>query len=283
MVKLAETLTISSEGTQLRENLVARVQGILNTEWPKEAKVEPFGSFASGLGTDSSDLDLIILPALHDHDQELLAPGRYQDLFVLKTLFLRYSMKDVEVIPGTRIVFLRFTDHKTSIRVEVNYGHYAGLYNTRLIESYLRIDDRVRTFLTIIKAFVRARGINSSTLGSLSSYCYTLMAISYLQSLADPILPTLQDPHLVPHNVPHPGPYGSMRYVNVAFTSPRARMFVSLNNLSLGELFIGDFFVVEDPFLLDFNVAGEVSGFMIGIIRHEFQAALQALRGDRGL
>jgi len=46
-------------------------------------------SYASALGTDSSDLDLVILPALQDQDQEMNAPGRYQDLYVLKTLFQR--------------------------------------------------------------------------------------------------------------------------------------------------------------------------------------------------
>jgi len=39
MLQLAETIAISEEGKQLRENLLTRVQGILNTEWPKEAKI----------------------------------------------------------------------------------------------------------------------------------------------------------------------------------------------------------------------------------------------------
>ncbi|KAF9183718.1 hypothetical protein BGZ51_000782 [Haplosporangium sp. Z 767] len=318
MIDLAETICIKAEGRQLRENLVTRVQGILNTEWPKEAKIESFGSFASGLGTDASDLDLVILPALAEQSQELVAPGRYQDLFILKTLFQRYSMKDVEVISGARVPILKFTDHKTGIKVDINYGQYAGLYNTRLIESYVRIDDRIRNFLYVLKAFVKSRGINSPALGSLSSYCYTLMAISYFQTLLVPVLPCLQDPHLIPHNVPNPGPYGSTTLINVAFTDPsRARPCIPRNNMTLGELFIGfleyygskfDYtkscvsircggvisrdrgsrlwvrhaFVVEDPFIPDLNVAGARQN-MMNIVRHEFQAAVRALRDGRGL
>ncbi|KAG0281868.1 Zinc finger, CCHC domain-containing protein [Linnemannia exigua] len=318
MLTLAKTIEASPEGTQLRENLVTRVQGIMDAEWPKEVKIESFGSFASGLGTDSSDLDLVIVPALRDQDQDPGAPARYQDLFVLKTLFQRYSMKDVEVIQNARVPILKFTDHKTSIKVDLNYGHYPSLYNTRLIESYVRIDDRVRTFLYVLKAFVKARGINSPPLGSLSSYCYTLMAISYFQSLLIPVLPCLQDPHLIPHNVPNPGPYGSTRLVNVAFTDPsRIRPCLPRNSMTLGELFIGFLeyygskfeyskscvsvrlgsvvsrdecpaawvrheFVVEDPFLLEVNAAGARKD-MMNIIRHEFQAAVQALRDGRGL
>ncbi|KAG0288856.1 Zinc finger, CCHC domain-containing protein [Dissophora globulifera] len=317
MVSLSETIAISEEGTQLREGLITRVQGILNTEWPKETKIECFGSFASGLGTDSSDVDLVILPALLDQDQTLTS-GRFQDLFTLKTLFQRYSMKDVEVIQGARVPILKFTDHKTGIKVDLNYGHYTGLYNTRLTESYVRIDDRVRAFLYVLKAFVKARGINSPELGSLSSYCYTLMAISYFQTLLIPVLPCLQDPHLIPHNVPNPGRYGSTQLINVAFTDPsRIRPCIPRNSMTLGELFIGFLeyygskfeytkscvsircggviprdeapsawarhaFVVEDPFILDFNAAGAKKD-MMNIIRHEFQAAVQALRDGRGL
>ncbi|KAI1308744.1 hypothetical protein EDD11_004182 [Mortierella claussenii] len=318
MVALAETLSLSEEGRQLRENLITRVQGILNTEWPKETKIESFGSFASGLASDSSDVDLVILPVMHDQEQDLSTPGRFQDLFVLKTLFQRYSMKDVEVIQGARVPILKFTDHKTGIKVDMNYGQYTSLYNTRMIESYVRIDERVCTFLRVLKAFVKARGINSPALGSLSSYCYTLMAISYFQNLLIPVLPCLQDPHLIPHNVPSPGLYGSTHLVNVAFTDPsRIRPCIPRNSMTLGELFIGFLeyygskfeytkscvsircggviprdevptswarhaFVVEDPFILDFNAAGAKQD-MMNVIRHEFQAAVQALRDGRGL
>ncbi|KAF8927451.1 hypothetical protein BGZ52_004453 [Haplosporangium bisporale] len=318
MVQLAQKLALSEDGRQLRENLVSRVQGILNTEWPKEAKIESFGSFASGLATDNSELDLVILPALQDQGQDLSQPGRYQDLFVLKTLFLRYSMKDVEVVSGARVPVLKFTDHKTGIKVEINYGHSAGLYNTRMIECYVRLDDRVQSFLYILKAFVKARGINSPALGTLSSYCYTLMAISYFQTLLLPVLPCLQDPHLIPHNVGNPGPFGTIRMVNVAFTDPaRIRPCIPKNSMSLGELFVGFLeyygskfeyknacvsircggvisrdmaptawsrqeFAVEDPFIVDFNAAGATQS-MMNIVRHEFQAAVQALRDGRGL
>ncbi|KAF9435389.1 Zinc finger, CCHC domain-containing protein [Entomortierella beljakovae] len=318
MISMGERTATSQDGTQLRENLITRVQGILNTEWPKEAKVECFGSFASGLGTDSSDLDLVILPALHDQEQDLATPGRFQDLFVLKTLFQRYSMKDVEIIQGARVPILKFTDHKTGIKVDINYGHYTGLYNTRMIESYVRIDDRIRAFLYVLKAFVKARGINEPSLGSLSSYCYSLMAISYFQTLLIPVLPCLQDPHLIPNNVPNPGPFGTTRLVNVAFTDPsRIRPCIPRNSMTPGELFVGfleyygskyeytkscvsircggviprddtptswstNAFVVEDPFILDQNVAG-ASQNMMNVVRHEFQAAVQALRDGRGL
>ena len=227
-------------------------------------------------------------------------------------------MKDVEVLQGARVPILKFSDQKTGLKVDLNYGQYAGLYNTRMIESYVRIDERVRTFLYVLKAFVKARGINSPELGSLSSYCYTLMAISYLQTLLLPVLPCLQDPHLIPHNVPNPGPFGGTQLVNVAFTDPsRIRPIVPRNSMSLGELFLGflEFygskfeyasscvsvrcggvvtrdsvspswsrhaFVVEDPFILDLNVAGAKED-MMKFIRHEFQAAVQALRDGRGL
>ncbi|KAF9168395.1 Zinc finger, CCHC domain-containing protein [Actinomortierella ambigua] len=320
MEALVKKLELSPEGKEQRENLITRIQGILNSEWPKELRVDTYGSFMSGLSSDESDLDLVVMPALQGQDQDLTGgEGTYRDIFILKRLLQRHGMKDVEAISKARVSILRFTDPRTDISVDLSYGHYIGVYNTRLVEAYTRIDARIRPFLFILKAFVRARGICAPGSGSLSSFAYCMMAIAYFQTLLVPVLPCLQDPHLVPHRVPHTvSGATAVAMVNVAFTDPdRVQPCLPRNSMTLGDMFVGflelygskfdyknmgvsircggvesrvhlsptwarDPFTIEDPFLFDINM-GQVKSPMLDIIRHEFQAAIQAIRDGRGL
>ncbi|KAG0236322.1 Zinc finger, CCHC domain-containing protein [Actinomortierella wolfii] len=273
----------------------------------------------SGLSSDESDLDLVVTPALQGQDQDLAGgEGKYRDNFVLKRLLQRHGMKDVEAVPKARVPILRFTDPRTNLSVNLSYGYYIGVYSTKLVEAYTRIDERVRPFLFILKAFVKARGICSPASGSLDSFSYCMMAIAYFQTLLVPVLPCLQDPHLVPHRVPHSASNGVVTMANVAFSDPaRLQPCLPRNSMTLGEMFVGflelygskfdyknlgvsircggvesrvhmspawirDPFVIEDPFLLDVNMS-QVKSPMLDIIRHEFQAAIQAIRDGRGL
>ncbi|KAG0242919.1 Zinc finger, CCHC domain-containing protein [Actinomortierella wolfii] len=234
----------------------------------------------SGLSSDESDLDLVVTPALQGQDQDLAGgEGTYRDNFVLKRLLQRHGMKDVEAVPKARVPILRFTDPRTNLS---------------------------------------ARGICSPASGSLDSFSYCMMAIAYFQTLLVPVLPCLQDPHLVPHRVPHSANSGAVTMANVAFSDPaRVQPCLPRNSMTLGEMFVGflelygskfdyknlgvsircggvesrlhmspawirDPFVIEDPFLPDVNMS-QVKSPMLDIIRHEFQAAIQAIRDGRGL
>jgi DNA polymerase sigma len=60
-------------------------------------------------------------------------------------------------------------------------NNHLALRNSRLIRDYSLIDDRLRQLAYFVKYWARRRKINDPYRGTLSSYCYVLMLINFLQ------------------------------------------------------------------------------------------------------
>lgn len=82
--------------------------------------------------------------------------------------------------------------------IEYNFNKEIFTHSTNLINHYMRLDPRVRTFLFAIKSFGRGRNIfaNQVTTG-IRYYGYTILALAYLSQLDPPVIPNLQ--HINPH------------------------------------------------------------------------------------
>lgn len=65
------------------------------------------------------------------------------------------------------------------------------IINTKMVEDYMKIDDRLRQLVVIVKHWAKQRQVNDCFRGTLSSYCYVLMCIHFLQRREPPILPCL--------------------------------------------------------------------------------------------
>ena len=63
--------------------------------------------------------------------------------------------------------------------------------NSNLIRNYLVYDARALILVNTIKDWSKTKEINSNNKGFLSSYCYTLMTIFFLQRLTKPLLPII--------------------------------------------------------------------------------------------
>ncbi|CAG9463268.1 unnamed protein product [Pedinophyceae sp. YPF-701] len=104
------------------------------------------------------------------------------------------GMEGVEAITTSRIPLLKFKHRETRVSCDITINNLLALYNTRMLADYCRIDDRLRRITMIIKHWAKQRAINEAYRGTLSSYCYAVMAIHLLQTQDPPILPCLQDP-----------------------------------------------------------------------------------------
>ena len=65
-----------------------------------------------------------------------------------------------------------------------------------LVSTYLRLDERARALIFLVKAWARVHELNEPRFGSLSSYAYSVLVLGYLQLLH--LLPVLQHPSLLP-------------------------------------------------------------------------------------
>ena len=79
------------------------------------------------------------------------------------------------------------------IQCDINFSNYVAIYNTALLRCYCRCDPRVREMGLFVKAWAKARKINTPYYGTLSSYGYIMMVLHYLINIArPPVTPNLQ-------------------------------------------------------------------------------------------
>ncbi|KAG0215481.1 hypothetical protein BGX33_001154 [Mortierella sp. NVP41] len=177
--------------------LTSTLNKLISDAFPGEdLKVEPFGSFVSGLLLEKSDADFCITGTkVHEHDllNDMNHIGN-----VLKT---KGQMQSVHAIPDALVPIVKFYDPVSRLECDLNTGNTLGVINSGLIRIYTTIDERVKPFLYMVKAICKAQGINDAKSGYLSSYALTWMGIVFLQQEGyvkstgasfKPVLPRLQ-------------------------------------------------------------------------------------------
>ena len=70
------------------------------------------------------------------------------------------------------------------------------VHKSQLLKEYSSIDARLRPLIMLVKAWSKARGINSAPQGTLNSFAYCVLVLHFLQRLQPPILPVLTSPRL---------------------------------------------------------------------------------------
>lgn len=94
--------------------------------------------------------------------------------------------------PGREPPHLEYTN-ECGIQCDINFSNYVALHNTRLLRTYCLHNERVRRMGLIIKAWAKARKINTPYHGTLSSYGYIIMLLHFLMNVTSPpVIPNLQ-------------------------------------------------------------------------------------------
>ena len=142
---------------------------------------------------------------------------------------------------------LDFPSTGVGIHSDVNFFNPLGLHNTQLLRCYSLCDSRVRPIILFVKAWAKARKINSSYSGTLSSYGYVLMVLHYLVNVTrPPVLPNLQndfDPfgNLLPEGQEVDSWPVRFWRDEPAITAAAARGRITQNQESIGALLAGFF------------------------------------------
>jgi terminal uridylyltransferase len=94
--------------------------------------------------------------------------------------------------PGRELPHLEYTKD-CGAQCDINFTNYVALHNTSLLRTYCTHDERVRRMGLIVKAWAKARKINTPYHGTLSSYGYILMLLHFLMNVASPpVVPNVQ-------------------------------------------------------------------------------------------
>ncbi|KAI9812727.1 MAG: hypothetical protein M1827_004483 [Pycnora praestabilis] len=188
MRELYDRLLPSQESEQRRASFVAKLDKLLNDEWPgSNIKVNVFGSSGNLLCTSDSDVDICITTTMKELEKVCL----------LANALAEHGMERVVCVPHAKVPIVKIWDPELELACDMNVNNTLALENTRMIKSYVEIDERVRPLAMIVKHWTKKRILNDAALGgTLSSYTWICMIINFLQTRDPPILPVLhQRPH----------------------------------------------------------------------------------------
>ncbi|KAG0336230.1 hypothetical protein BG000_006784 [Podila horticola] len=170
-----------------RAELIERLQRILEDAFPGcQLRLQGFGSYVSGLGSDTSDVDLCITRDNFDYS----AP--YSNVENLTSSLRSGGMRKILPLLQARVPIITFVDPLSMIDCDINCNHVLGVHSSELIRCYTMIDPRVKPLVYNVKALAKAHEMNDSSQGTLSSFAYVMMILGFLQAQEPPILPSLQ-------------------------------------------------------------------------------------------
>uniref|UniRef100_A0A1A8NBL1 polynucleotide adenylyltransferase n=1 Tax=Nothobranchius rachovii TaxID=451742 RepID=A0A1A8NBL1_9TELE len=205
----------------IRANLLQEIK-----KWYKGARLYLTGSSMNGLACRTSDADLCLVVEQQKRSTILRVLSRLRDVF-----------KDLPYISTTDLIkakvpILRFREKDSNVEFDLNINNTVGIRNTFLLKSYAHADARVKPLILVVKKWARHHKINDASKGTLSSYALVLMVLHYLQTLNEPVLPSLQRDH--------PDYFDPLMEIDsVPESSSSVPSYCSRNKSSLGELFLG--------------------------------------------
>ncbi|GIL79163.1 hypothetical protein Vretimale_16704 [Volvox reticuliferus] len=173
-----------------RMEVVAAIRAGVRKVWPNARQVElqVFGSFANGLSTWNSDLDLVVT-GIMEPDR---VSGGYEPADRAKiTARLRKiadalnRAKNIEIlrqqlIPRARIPILKLWT-KSRVCVDVSVSDDSGPRAARYMVQQCRAFPPVKPLVLVLKTYLKACRLNEVNSGGLSSYSLTNMVIAHLQ------------------------------------------------------------------------------------------------------
>ncbi|KAJ1907755.1 hypothetical protein LPJ81_000546 [Coemansia sp. IMI 209127] len=295
----------SAESIELKRAFIEKFATILTDEFPDlEVDIHVFGSSVNGLGTSRSDVDI----CLTTEHREL------ENVFLLNKALRKYGMRTY-CIPHARVPIVKAWDQELRVASDININSTIALHNTRMIQTFVAIDSRVRPFVMAIKHWTKCRELNDAAFGgTLSPYAWVNVAMNFLQTRSPPILPVLHPPSASLNAQQSM----QMENLDLAFNDniDELRGFGLANTESLGFLLYAFFrryayefdyryqvvslrhgciltkaqkgwdagrpsriFCIEEPFLTWLNLGHSANTTSVEGIRQEFKRAFQILRG----
>ncbi|EEQ29544.1 PAP/25A associated domain family protein [Microsporum canis CBS 113480] len=173
--ELYRKLLPSAESEQRRAQFVRKLEKLLNTRWPgNEIKVNVFGSSGNKLCTSVSDVDICIT-----------TPSKCFEPVC--------GMERVVCVSHAKVPIVKIWDPELQVACDMNVNNTLALENTRMVKTYVELDDRIRPLAMLIKHWTKRRILNDAALGgTLSSYTWICLIINFLQTRIPPIVPSLQ-------------------------------------------------------------------------------------------
>ncbi|KAL4890343.1 hypothetical protein BDV59DRAFT_204516 [Aspergillus ambiguus] len=184
MLEVYDRLLPSAESDDRRRQLVRKLEKLFNEQWPgHDIKVHVFGSSGNKLCSSDSDVDICITTTYKELEHVCL----------LADVLARHGMERVVCVSHAKVPIVKIWDPELRLACDMNVNNTLALENTRMVRTYVEIDERVRPLAMVIKYWTKRRILCDAGLGgTLSSYTWICLIINFLQTRDPPILPSLQ-------------------------------------------------------------------------------------------
>ncbi len=186
----------TKKNTKLFKTIFSKLEGIILSDEKiknKIIKILPYGSVTQCTCNENSDLEMTILTKNYERCNEKFIFDLFEKILdnISKNTSSEFDPY-LEGIRTTKRTILLLLIHKESkTKIEINCNNFFSVMNSTLIRNYLTYDARALILINTIKDWSKQKEINSNSKLFLSSYCYTLMTIFFLQRMKNPLLPII--------------------------------------------------------------------------------------------
>ncbi|KAK2964177.1 putative pap 25a associated domain family [Blattamonas nauphoetae] len=181
------------------EQTRSAIESSLKREYPAIIKeVSLFGSVRSSLFTGSSDIDFNIFfePNCDTPTIEDIAKALRSHNFTIENVLPNARVPVIQGLCLSNVWNLHDLPVSSPVLntpFDLVLMNSLGVYNSEMIATYCKCDNRVRPFLLLVKQWSKAWNIGDSKQRKLSSYGWTLLGLFFLQTTSPPIIPSLQN------------------------------------------------------------------------------------------
>ncbi|KAK0239497.1 hypothetical protein EDD85DRAFT_766214 [Armillaria nabsnona] len=165
---------------EIRGLVVAHIKQAVAASFA-DAKVLPFGSYATKLYLPTGDIDLVII------SDSMAYSNKVNVLHSLAATLKRAGITDrVSIIAKARVPIVKFVTRLGMFHVDISINQGNGLVGVDIINGFLRdMHGRdcmaLRSLVLITKMFLAQRGMNEVYTGGLGSYAIVCLVVSFLQ------------------------------------------------------------------------------------------------------
>ncbi|KAK0196515.1 hypothetical protein F5146DRAFT_1129297 [Armillaria mellea] len=165
---------------EIRGLVVTHIKQAVAASFP-DAKVLPFGSYATKLYLPTGDIDLVII------SDSMAYSNKVTVLHSLAATLKRAGITDrVSIIGKARVPIVKFVTRLGMFHVDISINQGNGLVGVDIINGFLRdMHGRdcmtLRSLVLITKMFLAQRSMNEVYTGGLGSYAIVCLVVSFLQ------------------------------------------------------------------------------------------------------
>ncbi|KAJ3124214.1 Non-canonical poly(A) RNA polymerase papd5 [Nowakowskiella sp. JEL0407] len=177
---LERHLTATEQEGAVRLSLLQRYQQLIRTKIP-DSHLELYGSFCSGSGIPTSDVDLaVIIPNVLKVEQA----NRFVKEHVTQIGQLVKSIRPrpptmVQILKNARVPVVKFRDRDTGYHVDISISFIP--LSEDLCQKYFSELEQLRPLLLLLKLFLDNRDLNDASIGGIGSFALTMWLVAFLR------------------------------------------------------------------------------------------------------